>query len=51
MMKGLIPRVQKELSRLLPRNVQKSDLNYVADYQRKIGAWIGGSILGSLNTF
>jgi len=29
----------------------RSEFNFVADFQRKYSAWIGGSMLGSLKTF
>lgn len=44
-MKGLVPRLQHELSKINPkiRTVRAPD-------NRRYSAWIGGSILGSLST-
>lgn len=50
MFQGLTNRLRKEVSALLPR-MSDNDFNYVADFQRKYSAWIGGSMLGSLSTF
>lgn len=32
-------------------NTAKTDINVYADLHRKYGAWIGGSMLASFNTF
>ena len=50
MYKGLLTRLKDEVSRSLPL-IPRTDFNYIADFQRKYSAWIGGSMIGSLDTF
>ena len=48
MFPGLKERLQKELSELVPENVE---VRIVAPPERRYSVWIGGSILSSLKTF
>ncbi len=48
MFEGIIPRLQKEVSRQAAKNVK---VKVIGPEMRKYAAWIGGSILGSLNAF
>ena len=48
MFPGLKERLHKELSELVPENV---DIRIVAPPERRYSVWIGGSILASLKTF
>ncbi|CAO2149688.1 unnamed protein product [Urochloa humidicola] len=48
MFPGLAERLTKEVTALAPSSMK---IKVVAQAERKYGAWIGGSILGSLNTF
>ncbi|KAL7065210.1 hypothetical protein AAHC03_04980 [Spirometra sp. Aus1] len=48
MFEGLVPRMQQEMARLVAKNVK---VKVIGPEERKFSAWIGGSILGSLNAF
>lgn len=48
MFPGIAERLQKEMTSLAPSTVK---IKIVAPPERKISAWIGGSILASLSTF
>jgi actin len=48
MFSGLAARLEKELTALAPTSTK---IKIVAPPERKVYAWIGGSILGSLSTF
>jgi len=48
MFPGLIERLNQELKQVFPKNIQPK---IVAPPERKYQAWLGGSILASLNTF
>ena len=48
MFPGLKERLHKELSELVPENVE---IRIVAPPERRYSVWIGGSILASLKTF
>lgn len=48
MFPGLKERLQKELNKLVPENVE---IRIVAPPERRYSVWIGGSILSSLKTF
>ncbi|BHF64583.1 Actin-1 [Sparganum proliferum] len=48
MFEGLVPRMQQEMVRLVAKNVK---VKVIGPEERKFSAWIGGSILGSLNAF
>lgn len=51
MCQGLIPRLHDEITNIFPGGAMRSEFNFIADFQRKYSAWIGGSMMGSLNTF
>ncbi|CAD8078966.1 unnamed protein product [Paramecium primaurelia] len=51
MFQGLISRLQDDICQIYPGGAMRSEFNFVADFQRKYSAWIGGSMLGSLKTF
>ena len=48
MFPGLKERLHKELTELVPENVE---IRIVAPPERRYSVWIGGSILSSLKTF
>eukprot|EP00744_Colponema_vietnamica_P017544 GILI01024659.1.p1 GENE.GILI01024659.1~~GILI01024659.1.p1 ORF type:complete len:179 (-),score=55.18 GILI01024659.1:167-703(-) len=48
---GLPDRLQKELLEVAPANVKVKLIALNSSTERKFGAWIGGSILGSLGSF
>ena len=48
MLPGIADRMQKEITCLAPSSMK---IKVIADSHRQNGAWIGGSILGSLSTF
>lgn len=48
MFPGLKERLHKELTELVPENVE---IRIVAPPERRYSVWIGGSILASLKTF
>lgn len=48
MFPGMVDRMQKELTSLVPANMK---VNIVAPPERKHTVWIGGSILASLSSF
>ncbi|KAM3174005.1 hypothetical protein ACTXT7_011415 [Hymenolepis weldensis] len=48
MFEGLISRLEMEIGRLVSKNVK---VNVIGSEQRNFAAWIGASILGSLNAF
>jgi len=49
MFQGLAPRLVTELERLSPS--QRWEINVYAPPERKYGAWIGGSLLSSIDNF
>ena len=49
-MPGFHERFDYEIKNL-GMNSAKTDINVYADLHRKFGAWIGGSMLASFNTF
>uniref|UniRef100_A0A6B2L7K9 Actin n=1 Tax=Arcella intermedia TaxID=1963864 RepID=A0A6B2L7K9_9EUKA len=49
MIPGLAPRIEKELSLLAPS--QKWEINVIVPNDRKYAAWIGGTILASIDSF
>jgi actin-related protein len=51
MMRGFSARIEHELKQSLPSSLTTSDLRVVSDSFRKHAAWIGGSMLASLDTF
>lgn len=48
MLPGFVERLEKELKRLAPVNMK---VTIHAEPERKVGAWVGGSIFGQLATF
>ena len=48
MFPGFAERMKKEMTAFAPPNTR---IYIVASPERKLSAWIGGSILGSLSTF
>ncbi|VDN09579.1 unnamed protein product [Dibothriocephalus latus] len=48
MFHGLIERMQQEISHMVAKNMK---VRVIGPEERKYSAWIGGSILGSLNSF
>ena len=46
---GFVERLTEELNASVPQRIKIVSSNYATE--RKCGAWIGGSILGSLGTF
>lgn len=50
MLKGFAPRLRRELSAIVPSELERH-VNIVVDSQRRHAAWIGGSMFASLSTF
>ena len=51
MMKGFVERMEREIYYNLPGDINRSEVNIVADPFRNHAAWIGGSMLASLDTY
>jgi len=50
LLKGFANRVKAEINRF-PKQISRSDVNFVIEGNRRFAAWIGGSMLGSLSVF
>lgn len=48
---GFSERLQKELYMKCPKSIRASDISVFGEVNKKYGAWIGGSVIGSISTF
>jgi len=51
MTNGFVERMETEIYDNLPADIMRSEVNIIADPFRHHAAWIGGSMLASLDTY
>mmetsp|Transcript_3953 Transcript_3953/g.3368 ORF Transcript_3953/g.3368 Transcript_3953/m.3368 type:complete len:158 (-) Transcript_3953:166-639(-) len=51
LLKGFKDRLEIELDDRFPKDISRSDINYITEGNRRFAAWIGGSMIGSLSVF